>query len=86
MADTYGCSTQNDSASLTQHHTIGSYGLDRYTVDGVQLPYGAYVSESRKRLICNGGCGRVFENNLQRFIRFRTRRFCFHCAASGKVK
>lgn len=67
-------------------HKLTSIGGERYAVDGTELPYGSYLSESRKRLACNGGCGHIFQNNRERFINFRNRRYCLDCAAVGKVK
>jgi len=70
----------------TNGHTVRSLPGGVLAVDEATLPAGAFVSESRKRLACDGGCGRVFETNLVRFIHYRRRRFCFSCAAAGRVR
>ncbi len=67
-------------------HKLTSVGQFQYAVDGEVLPDGAYLSESRKRLSCDGKCGYVFPTNQERFIRYKTRRFCLDCAAKGLVK
>lgn len=74
------------STNGVEGHKLTSLGGGRYAVDGRELPFGSYLSESRKRLACDGGCGFTFPDNRERFINFRNRRYCLACAAAGRVE